>query len=166
MSRSFYVDSLIVKEPSSMSKPCNSVSVSTDSPIATLSPTRASPPSGLQTLHPVPCYPRHHGDFLNLCCPLCLPTAQTAHQIFADRTVKQIIPTPASNSLSFTPASTASPETRIKESVFQSIGGSPFKLSSVCSEKRLAGLGDISPPRHTTTATSEQRRIRYGTIGR
>ncbi|KAJ8297660.1 hypothetical protein KUTeg_024191 [Tegillarca granosa] len=76
MSRSFYVDSLIVKRssPSSTESMCTKTPVNLSSSVGhhqhNLQPS--SLPTGHQ--HPLPCYPRHSSDVLSLCCPLCIHT--------------------------------------------------------------------------------------------
>lgn len=78
MSRSFYVDSLIVKKP-----PVTSPLSVSDS-IVTSHASSLHLPSGLHAVHrhhplhhadhALPCYPRHPTDILSYCCPLCVHT--------------------------------------------------------------------------------------------
>lgn len=161
MSRSFYVDSLIVKEPSSLSKPVSVASISSGVHVTALSPTKASTPSSLPALHPVPCYPRHQNDFLNLCCPLCIPAAQTV-QLFADRSVKQILPTTTTNPINFTTTSAASVETPLKHRLFHS----EARSHSIQSEDKLQPSRQEPSNCRSPSAITDQRRIRYGNIGK
>ena len=99
MSRSFYVDSLIVKGQDSHTSDkdrikCVTPSVSpqhASQAISLPTTTRVSTPTHLSALHPVPCYPRHPSDMLNMCCPLCVHPSQ---HIISDTAVPlSIIPT-------------------------------------------------------------------------
>lgn len=170
MSRSFYVDSLIVKEPIAISKSVSAARISTENRISTLSsPIKASPTSNISALHPVPCYPRHHSDFLNLCCPLCIPTAQTA-QIYADRAMKQMLPTPTTTStLNLSSTISSLPETQSQHSAFHPEGKSQIKQqpSTVSSEHLSLGRSEPLTSNHQSPSSlTEQRRIRYGNIGK
>ena len=75
MSRSFYVDSLIVKR--STPPVTETVCISHPSSLHTPVPLGHRPhPEGHipPGHHALPCYPRHPSDILNLCCPLCVQT--------------------------------------------------------------------------------------------
>ncbi|XP_076071743.1 uncharacterized protein LOC143043217 [Mytilus galloprovincialis] len=66
MSRSFYVDSLIMKRPVTQS-------LGSTNPVTIPSALRhALPASHMLPSHPLPCYPRHSTDMLSFCCPLCV----------------------------------------------------------------------------------------------
>jgi hypothetical protein len=68
MSRSFYVDSLIMKRPVTQS-------LSTANAVTLSNAFRQSiPTSHILTPHPLPSYPRHSADMMSLCCPLCIHT--------------------------------------------------------------------------------------------
>ncbi|OWF48944.1 GS homeobox 1 [Mizuhopecten yessoensis] len=82
MSRSFYVDSLIVKKPTVTSP------LSVSESIVTSHASNIHMSSGLHAVHRHPshhplhhqadhalsCYPRHPADILSYCCPLCVHT--------------------------------------------------------------------------------------------
>lgn len=80
MSRSFYVDSLIVKRPSPIVSGDNtSLSQADLSPLPISHITSAPhhhhhPLPHIPTTTPIPCYPRHPPSMLSLCCPLCIHT--------------------------------------------------------------------------------------------
>ncbi|KAL3878987.1 hypothetical protein ACJMK2_031309 [Sinanodonta woodiana] len=80
MSRSFYVDSLIVKSTPSttrVDKDSTEHAAAVTSHVGSgviFAKTRVSTPTHISTVHPVPCYPRHPTDMLNFCCPLCIHT--------------------------------------------------------------------------------------------
>lgn len=68
MSRSFYVDSLIMKRPI----PQTLASTNTVTLPSALRHSLST--SHMLPSHPLPCYPRHSSDILSYCCPLCVHT--------------------------------------------------------------------------------------------
>ncbi|XP_052791970.1 homeobox protein Hox-B3a-like [Mya arenaria] len=123
-------------------------------------------------MHPVPCYPRHHHDLMNLCCPLCIPPPA---QLFADRAMKQLVSTTpistiaslASVPLNFTTVmSSAEMQLRNIESAARShmkqIRCTPTepegRMEDSMMSSKTTSLG-------TPSSVTEQRRIRYGAIG-
>ena len=93
MSRSFYVDSLIVKgQPKErLTSVTSTGSPQHASQVISLPTSRVSTPTHISTIHPVPCYPRHAQEMMNMCCPLCVHPSQ---HIMSDSTVPlSIIPT-------------------------------------------------------------------------
>ena len=166
MSRSFYVDSLIVKDSTNvgsdlMMTKCNSSSKSPQhaSQAITLQQSRMGTPNHMPTLHPVPCYPRHHADVMNICCPLCVAPPS------------QLLP----DHVSYVPATT------LAVSLSSAITSSAFGLSrlhngSRPSQEKVHALPDPGLPKHDTSprrspteterSVIEQRRIRYGSIGK
>ncbi|KAH3839860.1 hypothetical protein DPMN_113298 [Dreissena polymorpha] len=173
MSRSFYVDSLIVKEPTLVSKRCRTTSPTEDHNHATMSPTRASPPAHMPTLHPVPCYPRHHRGMVSYCCPLCVvpPPAQ----LFSDRTMHQLVTTSGLTNLPSLPISYATSTAEMQLRTLGSFARSNLKHQTRCTDTVTL------PNRHehvqtspktlgsspgNTSPLSDQRMVRYGAIGK
>jgi hypothetical protein len=76
MSRSFFVDSLIVKDTPAtvVSKtdcaPSHSLGMSMGVGLRQSTPSIRLP----AVSHSLPCYPRHPQDMISLCCPLCIHT--------------------------------------------------------------------------------------------
>lgn len=167
MSRSFYVDALIVKEPSIYpkgeridgNKP-SSASPLHGSKATSISPTGISTPTSLHAFHHMTSYQRHHSDVLNLCCPLCIPSPS---QLFPERTVAQIMST-TTLPLSFpsTPVSTSDYHYKSLHSVKRDNLDRPpsTDLKSSSQDNRRA-----SPVDHRVNLV-EQRRIRYGNLGK
>jgi len=173
MSRSFYVDSLIVKEPSTLSKVCRSDGSppSSDHRRSTTSPKTASPPSShMSALHPVPCYPRHPADPFNFCCPLYIPTPA---QLYADRAMKHFVSSSPITTLSTLPLNYSTVVTSA-DIHMRNIEVKPQTLTSPMKSRNL-GLdrsvelpsqpGDRTSPR-TPTSLTEHSRIRYGSLGK
>nr|AAV85466.1 Gsx homeodomain protein [Euprymna scolopes] len=88
MSRSFLVDSLILKKP----KENGSSSPPTDPYHPSHHANRSTTPPGCPTrmhpsmaAHPLSCYPRHPADMLGFCCPLCIhtPHHSVGHQVLS-----------------------------------------------------------------------------------
>lgn len=164
MSRSFYVDSLIVKEPSIFSKDeSRQGSRSSSSPqhastASTLSPTRISTPTSLHAFHPVPCYPRHQGDVMSLCCPLCIPTPS---QLFHDRSVKQIMP-PTSVPISYSTTPVSSTEFHLRN--LQTTKRNAFESTQIIARDQGTDKHRKSPIDNEISMI-DHRRIRYGGIG-
>lgn len=164
MSRSFYVDSLIVKEPVLFSKDDghgirSSASPQIASKATTLSPTRISTPTSLHTFHPVPCYPRHQGDVMSLCCPLCIPPPS---QLFQDRSIKHIPQT--SLPVSYSTSSVSTSEFQLRG--LQTVKRSGFECSHATVPRDQGTDIHRKSPNGNELNLVEQRRLRYGGIGK
>ncbi|XP_045205892.1 GS homeobox 1-like [Mercenaria mercenaria] len=164
MSRSFYVDSLIVKEPTLFAKDDGKRNRPSTSPqhaskASTLSPTRIPTPTSLPTFHPVPCYPRHHGDVMSLCCPLCIPPPS---QLFQERSVKQIMP-PTSVPISYSTTPVSSTEFHLRN--LQSSNRNNFEISHPTVARDQGTDIHRKSPIENEISMIDQRRIRYGGIG-
>lgn len=156
MSRSFYVDSLIVKRQSPIvGSDSASLSQANISPIPMSHITSAShhhhhPLPPIPTTTPIPCYPRHPPSMLSLCCPLCIhaPSALMSEGPAALPGLKQA-------------ASTGS----VLPSITTSLG---------MMQRRPLQLQTTPVSVHHTTLQSsptgiqslDQRRIRYSNVGK
>ncbi|XP_033744181.1 GS homeobox 1-like [Pecten maximus] len=109
MSRSFYVDSLIVKKPAVTSP------LSVSESIVTSHASNLHMSSGLHAVHrhhphhplhhqadhALSCYPRHPADILSYCCPLCVhtPTSLIAEGSATPHAKHDIVTSPSGHTL-------------------------------------------------------------------
>ena len=162
MSRSFYVDSLIVKDSPHSSigkdKPgCDIISSPSPqhgSQAISIPKTRIPTPTQVHAIHPLPCYPRHHGDIMNMYCQLCMTSPSTLLPESTGNHTSHIsiVPTTLPLSLSSALPSTNYSVSRLHTSVMSQ------RDVSLCPTDRLS-------PSEKVSSITEKQRIRYGSIG-